>query len=335
MKSKKEPKWRNPTYPALPKNHWQSFNVRTGKVVRCDFNLRTAWRNLIAEKLFCPPNEQFFLNPLRIEGVGDALFAKWKRHQILIAFFCGVLGVAFYVNHGGGDQRFAIVMALFVLLVSVNLATSASASDLADKSEFLTDVAVKGRTRMWFPLVMAAISFAASQFGFGTFDSAAYAYGALISKVDAFQWWRLVTGPFIHYSVTAWVLNNVLLALVFPIAAYRSTKLAIILFIVGSTFSEIAYVLMAILGFPHEDLLVGFSGGIFALLGFIQFDCILMKNKYPKMFWALVASFILLNIVGVQILVSHVSLTAHVSGFIIGTLAAFLFNFLNRAPDGI
>lgn len=265
------------------------------------------------------------MNPLRIDGVGEKIFARWKRSQIRFALFGGFLAVMLYMGHAGGDRGFVAVMALLALLIGVNLATSRSASELADKSEFLTHVAIKGRKRILFPLLMAAISFAASQFLFGTFDDAAYAYGALIEKVDAFQWWRLVTGPFIHYTLTAWLLNNVLLALIYPLASHRSVKYSTILFLAGSTFSEVAYVSMANMGFPHQHLMVGFSGGIFALLGFVQIDSIFASEYYPKRFWALVASFILLNLIGAQILVSHVSLTAHISGFCLGVLTSLIF----------
>jgi membrane associated rhomboid family serine protease len=81
------------------------------------------------------------------------------------------------------------------------------------------------------------------------------------------EYWRLFTAGFLHYDVTHFALNTLLLLLVGPVVEHRAgTAWLIFIFLVGSVVS-FAGILMKHLIWPSQGVSLGASGGLFALLG--------------------------------------------------------------------
>jgi membrane associated rhomboid family serine protease len=81
------------------------------------------------------------------------------------------------------------------------------------------------------------------------------------------EYWRVLTAGFLHYDVTHFALNTLLLLLVGPVVERRAgTTWLLLIFLVGSIVS-FAGILMKHLYWPSPGVSLGASGGLFALLG--------------------------------------------------------------------
>ncbi|MDZ7683880.1 MAG: rhomboid family intramembrane serine protease [Gammaproteobacteria bacterium] len=176
---------------------------------------------------------------------------------------------------------------------------------------------------------MAIIALAMSRLFLGPFEEAALANGAVIKNIAAGESWRILTGSFLHHNIQHWLINCVLLIFIVPLIAFYSMKAAVLCFFVGTLLSQVCYILFGIIGFHDHDLLVGFSGGIYALLAYLLLDTVLARQRYPHGFFILVTAFILLIFVGTELLKANASGISHASGFFGGALI-FVCNFLIR-----
>jgi hypothetical protein len=329
--------WRSPSFASQPIDRWRSMNIKDGRISIVGETEIPRKSHLINTTFVCPPSGAAFVNPLRVPEIATQIFSKWRTEQIIVSTLIFAVALMLWL---GGARRGGDLGATFILLdlfLIVNVASTPSPHHLAERSEFITSVYLAARKSAWFVALVSVASFIASQFGFGTFNSAAYAYGAIISKVLQGQFWRVATGPFIHYTFSAWLINSAVLGIVFPVASFCSFPSGAMIFLGGSTLSEVAYIVIATMGFPHADLLVGFSGGTFALLGFILVSALKNKACFPHKFWALVAAFILLNMLGAQLTVFHASLIAHISGLLFGILTGLCIDITMGAlsvPSG-
>jgi membrane associated rhomboid family serine protease len=81
------------------------------------------------------------------------------------------------------------------------------------------------------------------------------------------EYWRLFTAGLLHYDVTHFVLNTLLLLLVGSVVERRAgTAWLLVIFLVGSV-ASCAGILMKHLFWPSQGISLGASGGLFALLG--------------------------------------------------------------------
>jgi membrane associated rhomboid family serine protease len=83
----------------------------------------------------------------------------------------------------------------------------------------------------------------------------------------AHEYWRLLTAGFLHYDLTHFALNTLLLLLVGPVVERRAgTAWLLVIFLVGSVASY-AGILLKHSFWPSPGVSLGASGGLFALLG--------------------------------------------------------------------
>jgi rhomboid protease GluP len=81
------------------------------------------------------------------------------------------------------------------------------------------------------------------------------------------EYWRLFTAGFLHYDVTHFALNTLLLFLVGPVAERRAGTVWLLLIFLGGSVASCAGILMKHLFWPSQGVSLGASGGLFALLG--------------------------------------------------------------------
>jgi membrane associated rhomboid family serine protease len=99
-------------------------------------------------------------------------------------------------------------------------------------------------------------------------DARLLALGALpdSGQIDH-EYWRVLTAGFLHYDVTHFALNTLLLLLVGPVVERRAgTASLLLIFLVGSV-ASCAGILMKHLFWHSQGVSLGASGGLFALLG--------------------------------------------------------------------
>ena len=81
------------------------------------------------------------------------------------------------------------------------------------------------------------------------------------------EYWRLLTAGFLHYDVTHFALNTLLLLLVGPVVERRTGTAWLLVIFLGGSVASCAGMLMKHLFWPSQGVSLGASGGLFALLG--------------------------------------------------------------------
>jgi membrane associated rhomboid family serine protease len=81
------------------------------------------------------------------------------------------------------------------------------------------------------------------------------------------EYWRLLTAGFLHYDLTHFVLNTLLLLLVGPVVERRAGTGWLILIFLGGSVVSCAAMLLKHFYWPSLGVSLGSSGGLFALLG--------------------------------------------------------------------
>ena len=81
------------------------------------------------------------------------------------------------------------------------------------------------------------------------------------------EYWRLLTAGFLHYDLTHFALNTLLLFLVGPVVERRVGTVWLLLIFLGGSVASFAGILMKHLFWPSQGVSLGASGGLFALLG--------------------------------------------------------------------
>jgi len=81
------------------------------------------------------------------------------------------------------------------------------------------------------------------------------------------QYWRLLTAGFLHYDMTHFALNTLLLFLVAPVVERRAGAGRFLVIFLGGSLVSFGGILLKHLFWPSQGVSLGASGGLFALLG--------------------------------------------------------------------
>jgi rhomboid protease GluP len=144
--------------------------------------------------------------------------------------------------------------------------------------------------------------------------------------VHAGEWWRLVASMFLHFGVGHLVFNLMALAVLGPFVegAFRYVKFLAVYFLsgVGSML-----VVMALTRWEEHQLTVGASGAILGLAGATA--ALMLKGwrreraqQARKRLWTLVLIIVLQTVI--DLMTPQISMTAHLSGAVIGFVVAMI-----------
>jgi membrane associated rhomboid family serine protease len=153
-------------------------------------------------------------------------------------------------------------------------------------------------------------------------DSVLLALGALPDNGQLHgEYWRLVTFGFLHANLTHILLNAVLLCLVAPVTERRVGAAWLIALFLGASVASGACILIKHLIWPSLGTSIGASGGLFGLLGAALVLVSRRPSKTRRVRFALVVGAVLGFAYSV---LPGVSMVGHISGFIVGAIAADL-----------
>jgi membrane associated rhomboid family serine protease len=150
--------------------------------------------------------------------------------------------------------------------------------------------------------------------------------------VDAGEWWRLATAPFLHAGVLHLLLNVAALYVIGRIVenALGVTAFLLIYLLGGLAGSTASYLF-------SDTPSVGASGAIYAILGAAAAYGLLNRARLPERLKRLLvvspALWILLN-VGLSLLIPSIDIAAHAGGLLLGVLLTPLLGdrILERPP---
>lgn len=141
------------------------------------------------------------------------------------------------------------------------------------------------------------------------------------------QPWRYMTGPFLHAGPEHWIANFTLLMVgagFFGAIGQRRALWSV--FLVGAIVPS--FVLTFLPRWVGSDAILGISGGVFAIFGWIVGITFKYRHSFPFGLWGVVAYFAVANMLISSLLDPRASWFAHSLGFVIGCgLGMLAFGF--------
>lgn len=165
-------------------------------------------------------------------------------------------------------------------------------------------------------LVLAGLAQLYWQYRLGGLVPLVNRFGALFTATGSGEWWRYLVGPFVHASLVHWIGNVAMAMVAAGLAGILGRKVPLcLMFLAISAGSVLA---VEHLGLGHRpDALLGVSGAIFGLLGWVVGVTLRERSRFPWM-WLTTLLFAGLNIGLAWILVKQASNVAHMAGFAMG-----------------
>ena len=267
--------------------------------------------------------------------------ARWLRRKYTIgSVLCGCICLALSIIAVLGFLSrpklpligYAITAAILAIVTLLEAHWAATVPQhLADRNLFLhwlaKGPAARQASRFWLGVCALAglIQLALVQ-SLGGLEPLVLAYGTYYPAVADHEYWRVLTGPFLHASFAHFLTNSILLVLVGTICAAALGRAAVLVFLIGSVAAASAAAydgLLAAPGYPF-DATSGFSGGIYAVVALLivaaQFERDLLPTGASLQLLALLA----IGMVDSTLIASNVSTAGHVAGMATGAVAGLL-----------
>jgi membrane associated rhomboid family serine protease len=156
----------------------------------------------------------------------------------------------------------------------------------------------------------------------GDFDLVIYEFGGIYEKISDGEIWRIITASIFHSGFTHWIVNSLSLLFIIPIYITLTRNLGILTFIFGCIAGSISSYVLFILGLTVADAYVGFSAGVFSLMGYSAFFSFIYEEDSSLCFS--IINFVIMSILLSYILSPSTSNMAHLSGFMVGSALVFL-----------
>lgn len=158
-------------------------------------------------------------------------------------------------------------------------------------------------------------------YSIGGLDLLFDAYGALYQNIEE-EKWRLITGPFLHLSITHFFVNFVLLTIAgwFAWALIGPFK-TMLTFLMGNTIGAFAQYEF---GGRLYELYGGVSGGVYALFGLILVVGMVDKSLLPKGLVFLLFGILMVGELSNEVTSDSAATIAHGAGLAVGAIAGLL-----------
>jgi membrane associated rhomboid family serine protease len=160
------------------------------------------------------------------------------------------------------------------------------------------------------------------EYKLGGWDELVRVYGTYYIQIkQSNEFWRFILGPFIHSGFAHWIINSSLLLMFLTIASkFTRLKATLFVFILGNVLSHVMTYLLWTKNIGHSDAIVGFSGGVFAVMG-VVLTSLIYNPCIAKSIIVSLLLFILLCLGTPALIEGNTSHAAHVVGIITGIIA--------------
>lgn len=143
--------------------------------------------------------------------------------------------------------------------------------------------------------------------------------GIVYPEVRQGEVWRLVSGPFLHYSPSHFLVNLLALIVIVPLASGLVGPWCWVLLLLGSSMGSACQVAFG--GALHDNL-GGISPGVNALFGLVSGLAIIRPRLLPGGFGPVLLLLTLLGIAMAEVANPSAATAAHVGGLLVGLVAA-------------
>ncbi|WP_211288337.1 rhomboid family intramembrane serine protease, partial [Xanthomonas theicola] len=220
------------------------------------------------------PGEKRFLPPVLIsefEAVALRTVRNNCRNMIIALAACGVVLLC---TSAADPTSSVFLIGLMAIALGATIALDyylglRNRERLTERALFFRWLKVDSSARLGFLVwLVIALGMGVLQWlllqHLGSMDSLFHNFGFMYADVSAGQYWRIITGPYLHYSMFHY-LNNVMLLLFAGTLAFALFGRSVFLvFIIGNACAALAQMKF---GGGDFDNYGGVSGGVYALFG--------------------------------------------------------------------
>lgn len=292
--------------------------------------------------LVAAPDDERYRVPTEVENLSPIIaldLLRRSRVSVCIAAAFALVCLAAWIML---PSRVLLVGAFSALISAIMVVFETSCSVRApalldERTRFLYWFIEVGRGRSGAVFWSAAmVVIAGAQLllmgAFGGNDATFARVGAMYDSIDQGDWWRIVTGAYLHYSILHFLNNAFLLMLVGSLSwATFGRGYSIGVFVLGNMLGVLGQMW---LGGSAYNSTGGISFGIYALFGFVIVAGRNVTGRLPTGFAALVA-FIAVLCIGASELASKSTATVgHLFGVLAGALCGCAYDWLERRSIG-
>ncbi|MDT8399845.1 MAG: rhomboid family intramembrane serine protease [Pseudomonadales bacterium] len=324
--------WMDETTFPLANGKWQAIKLPFGRIVDGEARVEKIVRNShpFSTALITTPQSQHFLPPVctpETQARVRRRFLLQRKFILIYLLLCLLILLTWYL--GGSQDRKVLVMTLVTALFFVFFAFDYGLSlrverYMQERALYLASLCLKNNRDLKLGallFLMAGLMQYFVQRHSGGLEPLIRQYGLMNDFKLASESWRLISGPFIHSSITHWANNFIYLIITLALtASFRKHALwwlMLFLVLTGLAFRLIPYPL-------RPDALVGISGGIFALFGLSFHDSLMHRDNFPRYFFVMLGCFIVMMTAFPYLLSPRASGFAHLTGLLTGFIAGFL-----------
>lgn len=283
------------------------------------------------------PGAAKYLPPVLVSEFEDAalrVVRKNYRTMLVALVTCGIILLAVAASRPASE-----VFTIGLLSLALGATTAAdyyvglsSRDGLAQRALFFYWLKTNPSARIGF-LAWLAIALGVGalqlllQWQLGGIDETFHRFGTMYSDVRAGQYWRLLSGPYLHYSILHYLNNAILLIFAGTMASTLLGRSAFIMFVLGNVITAVAQMMLGGTAFDNYG---GISGGIYTLLGMLIVAGAGRRQLFAKGLWLLIVNLTILGMVASEALSGHAATAAHLSGLLLGGLVGVFYSSRGR-----
>lgn len=288
---------------------------------------------LTQRKLVSTPDSRRFLPAICVPALADfthkSFLSRFKIYFYLIGFYLFLtLFIAVLTSDFDEYTRIAamLVTALIYVFVEFQIAFKPY-PNIYERTLFYNWIFQQRNPTLelaiWI-IVAAGVAQWLYQQQIGNLESLVMGYGAYFPAIETGQFWRYVSGPFIHSSFIHWLVNTIFLLYITKLIGKLATPRILTLFLLSIPITAVIVHLANLAGSNSLDGFVGVSGGVYFLFGWLTAATYLHRGFFPAHYYVSILLVAACNLVLPEILNYNSSFTAHISGFLLGIIAGSL-----------
>ncbi len=326
--------WRDTNRFPAASGDWQILS--SGKVVstgeQAVKNLALRWF-LTQKKLISTPASERFLPAICAPEISSVTHNSFLKRFRVFFYILGLYLAIFVAMALALDQpqRFYKPIALmllgllyFYIEFHIALKPYTNISERALFYNWLLEQNNRNLNFAFLALLVAGIGQFYFHRNIGNLETLVVDYGTYFPAIEEGEFWRYAVGPFVHSGSMHWIVNAFFLIYVIKMIGDLANKNLVLLFFVSLPATAITVHVVSTLTSNPMEALVGVSGGIYFLFGWLLVITHKERHFFPAHFSTSLALIVAANLLLPELLSYNSSFTAHISGFLLGIIAGSL-----------